>query len=907
MMRRPHAWLCLLSLLCTAAAHAQGDTPAVTPVDKTADTTAAAATPVQASVLRATLDNGLRVVIVRNALAPVVTTQLNYLVGSDEAPAGFPGTAHALEHMMFRGSPGLSRDQLSEIAAQLGGDFNADTQQSVTQFYFTTPAADLDVALHVEALRMRGLDVAKSAWAQERGAIEQEVSRDLSNPQYVFYSQLLAAMFAGTPYAHDALGTRPSFDKTSAAMLKRFYTQWYAPNNAILVIVGDVDPAQTLASVKQLFGDIPRHRLPERPTVKLRPVSAKLLQLPTDQPYGETIVSYRLPGYRSPDYAAAQILADVLDSHRGSLYALVPEGKALYAGFDADAMQQAGLGYAIAVFPKGGDSAALMKALQARLAATLKAGVPADLVTAAKRQEIAQLERQKNSLPGLADAWSTALALQDLQSPDDMKAAFEAVTVDDVNRVARAALDPAHAISAILTPQPSGKPKAGKGYGGAETLTAAPSKPVVLPDWAQQALAKVAIPQTALQPVDRVLPNGLRLIVQPDTVSDTVSVYGSVRSRPELQEPKDKDGVAQLLDQLFDYGGGGLDRLAFQAALDDIAAVESAGTRFSITAPAAHFERAVQLLADNELQPALPEAAFKIVRTQTAQALAGELESPGYLFDRALDQGLLPAGDPALRQATPQSVEKLSLSDVHDYYQRTFRPDLTTIVVIGKIEPDEAQRIVAKYFGDWKAAGPKPDLDLPAVPDNPRSQHTVPDRSRLQDSVVLAQTVGVTLADADHYALNLGNEILGEGFYSARLYRDLRARSGLVYTVDSSFALGTTRSRYTVRYGCDPDKVDKARNIVVNDLQDMQRTPVSDAELRRAKAMLLRQLPLQNDAVGQIAAAWVYYVEHGFPLNQANIAAQRYAAVSAAQIQAAYKKWVRPDDFVEAVKGPPPG
>src|SRR5512143_2973556 len=183
----------------------------------------AARTATTADVLRATLANGLRVVIVPNTLAPVVTTEVNYLVGSNEAPDGFPGMAHAQEHMMFRGSPGLSAAQLANIIALMGGRFNADTQQNVTQYFLTVPRDDLDVALKLEAVRMSGCLDSEELWAQERGAIEQEVAQDLSNPEYVFSIRLLENMFRNTPYAHDALGTRPSFDKTTGAMLKKFY------------------------------------------------------------------------------------------------------------------------------------------------------------------------------------------------------------------------------------------------------------------------------------------------------------------------------------------------------------------------------------------------------------------------------------------------------------------------------------------------------------------------------------------------------------------------------------------------------------------------------------------------------------------------------------------------------------
>ncbi|HKF98470.1 MAG TPA: pitrilysin family protein, partial [Steroidobacteraceae bacterium] len=256
--RRAAVWLAALSL--ATVAEAALPPPPAPPAEASAD------------VLRATLENGLRVIIVRNTLAPVVATSVNYLVGSDETPKGFPGTAHAQEHMMFRGSPGLTADQLADIGSVVGGDFNANTREDLTQYLFTVPAEDLDVALHIEALRMRAVLDTPAEWNEERGAIEQEVAQDLSEPSYVLFAKLRARMFAGTPYEHDALGTRPSFQKTTAQMLKSFHDTWYAPNNAILVIAGDVEPRATLTLVQQLFADIPAKKLPPKPAVHLSAV-----------------------------------------------------------------------------------------------------------------------------------------------------------------------------------------------------------------------------------------------------------------------------------------------------------------------------------------------------------------------------------------------------------------------------------------------------------------------------------------------------------------------------------------------------------------------------------------------------------------------------------------------------------
>src|SRR5476651_1736098 len=863
-------------------------------------------TSTEQGVLRATLTNGLQVIIVRNTIAPVVTTMVNYRVGSDEAPAGFPGTAHATEHMMFRGSPGLSADQLAAISAAFGVDDNADTQQAVTQYFFTTPAENLEVALRVEATRMKDLLPDESLWTKERGAIEQEVAQDLSNPEYVFYEQLLAAVFKGTPYEHSPLGTRPSFDKTTGADLRKFHNTWYAPNNAVLVIVGNVDLKTVLSQVKNIFGEIPSKQLPARPEYNFGTVTPDTIKLDTDLPYGMTAITFRLPGAESPDFAAAQILSDVLSSQRGKLYGLVPAGKALFSVFQYETLQKSGLGYAIAGFPAGADSTNLLINVKEILLAEITNGVNAELVEAAKRREIISAELQKNSIDGLANAWTTAVAIEGRNSPDDDINLFRAVTVDDVNRVAKKYLDFDHAITAILTPTPSDKPISGKSFGGGESLVSTKNADVTLPSWAKKITEGLPVPATTLNPFVTNLPNGIKLIVQPETISGTVSIYGRVKNNPAVQMPAGQDGVSAALDKLFSYGTKTLDRLAFQKALDDIGANESAGADFSLQVLLENFDRGAQLLADNELSPALPEDDFKIIQTQLAASVAGQLKSPNHIADHALTTALFPQGDPARRQTTPGSVSALTIDDVKNYYASAFRPDLTTIIVIGKISPENAVAVVSKYFGDWKTSGEKPNTLFPTAPDNSASVTHVPDASRVQDKITLAETLQLTRTNSDYYALQLGNHVLGGGFYATRLYRDLREKSGLVYFVSSTFTVGLTRGVYQVAYACDPPNVGKARTMILNELKDIQTKKVSDQELHQAKLMLLRAIPLYESSVDYIAQVWLKYSALDMPLDEPVHAGKIYAQLTTNDVQNAFAKWVRPDDLVQVTQGPVP-
>ena len=571
-----------------------------------------------------------------------------------------------------------------------------------------------------------------------------------------------------------------------------------------------------------------------------------------------------------------------------------------------DPEAKASLAYGVMAFPAGGDAKALLERGRAIFAAVARNGVPPDLVAAAKLQERRTAEFQKNSIEGLATVWSEAVAIQGLTSPDQDLERIEQVTVADVNRVARRYLDLDHAVTAVLTPRRSGKPVASSSFGAQENITLGEAKPTALPDWAEAALSRLDVPPSAVHPVVSTLENGITLIVQPEDVSDTVGIYGHIRNRPELEVPDGQEGMSQVLDQLLSFGSEQLDRNAFQRALDDIGAEESAGTDFRLEVLAKNFDRGAELLAENELHPGLPEKAFEIVRRQIAATVAGRLESPEYLTQRALRAHLLPEGDPGLREARPQTVSALTLEQVRDYYRKAFRPDLTAIMVVGKVTPEEAKAVIARHFGAWTASGDKPQTLLPPVPPNRPAATTVPDESRVQADVVLAETVGLTRDNPDYYALELGNNVLGGAFYAARLSRDLRMTSGLVYSVNSYFDVHQTRGIYFVQYACDPQNVARVHDVVVRELKALQEAPVTADELLHAKAFLLRQIPLEEASLDEIAEGTLQRWALDLPVDEPRRAAERYVALDAATVEAAFAKWVRPDDLVQVTEGPPP-
>lgn len=754
---------------------------------------------------------------------------------------------------------------------------------------------------------MRDVLDAQSEWDDERGAIEQEVAMDESQPGSDFFNAVRKKVYAGTPYARDPVGTKASFDRLTGADLKKFYRAWYAPNNAVLVIAGDVDPQQTLAQVASLFGTIPRRDVPPRPPIHLAPVKRAVIRQNTTLPYPLAAVAYVLPGVDSKDYVASFLLQAVLNSERGELRDLTTRGLAIGSGFQADpALPEGQVVYAVAAMAPGQNPFPMTERLESIMARYAREGVPADLFEATKRRVIADQQLSRNSITELATDWSDVLAVDKEPSIQREIELLQGVSLADVDRWARTYFNPAHAIIGALTPVF----RAGTESAEKPTERPLPQRPVgsvPLPSWAQRVVSNVEAPPAATNPVVTQLPNGIRLIVQPETISHSVFVFGGVDTEPALEEPQGETGVASVLEGIFSYGTATLTREEFQKRLDAIAAREEAGARFSLQLTTEAFERGLDLLADNELHPRFDRPSFQAAQREAAGSAAAALSGSHVIALHQLDAKLFPAGDPALRQATPQGIMGLTLDEVSAYYRKAFRPDLTTIVVIGDVTPARARAAVEHAFGNWHADGPKPNLAFPSVPLNAPGAVKLTPQTMQQDAVTLAELVGITRSDRARYALTLGNAILGGGDagpLTSRLFRDLRMNAGLVYAVNTALSIGDTRSRFEVTYATSPQNAQQARMLVDRDLRQMQKTPVSEQELDLTKASLLRRTIVDASAEDTIASGLLNRSLAQVPLDEPTVAAARIKATTAEEIRDAFARYIRPDGFVQLTEGP---
>lgn len=416
-------------------------------------------------VVEHTLDNGLRMIVKPDRRAPVVVSILWYKVGSMDEVTGTTGVAHVLEHMMFKGTRDVPAGEFSRLIAAAGGRDNAFTSKDYTGYYQALHKSQLPLAFKLEADRMVNLMLTQEEFAKEvRVVMEERRLRTEDRPRALVYERLMATALLAHPYRHPIIGWMNDIENMRIEDARAFYGSWYAPNNAILVVVGDVVPQEVFALGERYFGAIESKTIPPRkpqlepPQLGVRRLTVKA---PAELPY--VLMAYRVPELRDPDNDwepyALEMLANVLDGNAAARLprALVrAERLANSAGASYD-----GIGRGPALFyldgvPNPGKTAAeLEEGLRREVRRIAAEGVGEDELKRIKAQAVASRVYERDSMFFQArQIGSLETAGLPSRTLDIMLEKLKQVTAEQVQEVAGKYFTDDQLTVAYLDPQP---------------------------------------------------------------------------------------------------------------------------------------------------------------------------------------------------------------------------------------------------------------------------------------------------------------------------------------------------------------------------------------------------------------------------------------------------------------------
>ncbi len=860
--------------------------------------------PGDAGIFTTTLHNGLRVVVVEDRSAPVVQTSMWYGFGSLEETPGRTGLAHALEHMMFRGTPEISSGGLDDVTARLGAQMNGETSYDYTQFYFEMPADKLDVALFIEADRMQHAALRAADWAIERNAVLNEIDGDASSPFFNLLARVRAAAFPGQPAGRTPLGNRADVAAATVADIARYYREWYAPNNATLVVAGDVSHATVFAKAQRYFGAIPSKELPQKENANPVAATGRTVEAQFPFPFEILDLAYSVPGDTQRGEPAISTLATLLDNQRSPFYrALVESNIALGIEANADTQLRGGLLDVFIILNPGRSAAEAQAVFQSTLDSVLKNGFDPDLVLAAKRLTMAERLYAADSIDGIgALAGYTYGVVGEKLSDEDTRLA--ALTGDDLVAAARDYLSRPTVVG-HLTPNespPRGSSQKSSAEASDDFSKRAPNGPIVEPSWIEKAVRTPTTARSPLAPVEFTLANGLHVIVQTKRGRSTFVLRGSILSSPAF-EPPGQPGIRRLASAVADYGSANYPFELRRKATDEMGAFVATGQSFSAQGVAADFERIVQILADGEAHPTFADPWFDIERSQLANSLQSEANISGVMINRAYDRLLLATGDPTLREPTPQTVASITRTDLLAYTQRYWRPDLTTIAVVGNLTPERVRGALESTFGAWQVSGPKPNPHLMPMPPA-TSGHDYIGTAANQVYIRIGQPA-LSRSSPDYDTFLVLNQILGgSGAFESRLWQELRRKRGLVYDVTSSVDADADRGDLRIELNASPQRVVEAVEFVRRELQRLRDEPVSATELQEAKVRLVSNALLEEaSSTGQVQQL-MEIVENDLPLDYYGTLNDRFARITVADVQRVARAYLQPNRLVEVYAGP---
>ena len=892
-----------------------------------------------------TLPNGLRVILAEDHSAPVVAVDIWYHVGGANDPPGRSGFAHLFEHMMFEGSDNIGNDEYHALLEAVGANNNAYTAVDKTAYWEVAPANELPRVLWMESDRMASLGVSQEAFATQRDVVIEEFNQRVANQPYgVSGRRLLTLPFQGyVPYERSVIGNPDELLEAPLDELQAFHDTYYKPNNATLVIVGDIDVELTQALVQAYFGDIPTGE-ETAPITQVYPLPDEFPVTRTDPKsgysigYEETLVDpqVELPRYTvtvvgpprgTADFYALGMLMDILGGGDSSRLEqnIVRQGKAAaaFAGLidylGASAVFAGG-------FPNAGDSVESVEdVIRAEFDAVIAEGVTQEELDRAKKQVLV------GAITGFRDsALSTAEAIQDavltFGDPNaiaDELEMYEAVTLDDVQRVAQTFLfeRPAN----ILITLPEGEETLAE-YPGALVepvdveLNDDPSSEVIeieltdelLDDLPEGVISRAEVPaslpitETNFPPFDTfTLDNGLEVIFveQSEVPKLRLQLFvggGDAATQAEAH------GLAGAVAELLTKGtttrsGAQIAKLIESAGGSTGSNANLEWVSLSVEALSTNPRLPFNLLEDMARHSNFPQNEIDVIQEQTLVFLEQAEVNPDTLANRQFGR-IAYGGHPYGNYTTVETVENMTREDVVEFYDTYFKPNNAMLVIVGDIAPEEARAQTERVFGGWEPGQVPNFLEYPEAQLGDTSVIYIVDRPESEQATIQIGNRGINARNPDRFALTVVNTTLGGGA-SSRLFNNLREDKGYTYGIYSRFGRPNDTSTFRVISDVDQTHAADAVREILTELEIIRTERIPEDELADTKGLLIGNFALAIEDPADFARQLSSRRLTGVPIEELNTHLQSLADISAEEAQAAAARYIDTENPIIVVVG----
>ena len=835
-----------------------------------------------------TLPNGLRVYALRDTTTPNVSVQVWYDVGSKDDPRGRSGFAHMFEHLMFKATRNLVPEQMDRLTEDVGGYNNASTNDDYTNYFEVVPANHLQRLLFAEADRMASLVVEPVSFASERDVVKEELrQRTLAQPYgklfSIYYPELAYTVH---PYARPGIGSLEELESAKIDDVRAFHATYYRPDNAVLVVSGNFDPAQLDAWVNRYFAPIKRPTTPiprvtVREPARTTPVTRTVYEANTPLP--AVLMSWHLPPDRDADTPALTVLDAVLATGESSrLYeSLVYRDQlAQSAATFLDTKQGTGNLVAYAIMAGGKSVTDGEAALKREIARFRDQPVSAAELAEAKNEILTAAIRSRETAEGKASTLASSVIVDgDPRANDRQLAAIAKVTAADVQRVARKYLaedaaatirylpieqQPANVRLIPITVAPTVQVADLKAPAGIEVVTPAPAGQRVPPPAPGQPVA-VNLPK----PVETRLANGLRVVTVErhdlPLVTATLVASGGAAS-----DPAGRAGASSLSAELLTKGTRTRSATEIARAVEQLggsigADASNDGASIDLTVKSDQLDAAAAIMADVARNPAFAPDEIERARIQAVDGVTVALKNPAQLAGMVATRAVFgagPYGAPA--DGTPTSLKALTRDDLAGAYTRTWSPDRAALVLVGDVTPAAARALAEKQFGSWQ---PSPAAALPVATPAPAPRVIVVDMPSAGQAGVVVARPGLTRADPRYYPLSVANTVLGGGF-SSRLNQEIRIKRGLAYGAGSGLFAGRLPGNVAARTQTKNPTAPEVVQLIAAEMTRLGTEPVPAAELDTRQAVLVGNFGRTIETTAGTAGILGGYVIQNVPLDE---------------------------------------